>query len=42
VALMMPTVGRLFDAHQPARAFVLAACLPAIGFVLWAAQREWL
>ena len=42
VALMMPTVGRLLDAHQPARAFGLAALLPALGFSLWAAQRKWL
>jgi ACS family hexuronate transporter-like MFS transporter len=42
VALMMPTVGRLFDAHRPAPAFTLAALLPMLGFSLWAAQRKYL
>jgi ACS family hexuronate transporter-like MFS transporter len=37
VALAMPRVGRLFDAHREPRAFFLAALLPAIGFVVWAA-----
>ena len=35
VALTMPLFGRLFDAHDHARAFVIAATIPVAGFALW-------
>lgn len=37
VALAMPLFGRLFDTHAYARAFVLAALIPILGFAAWLA-----
>jgi len=34
-ALMMPFVGKLFDAHRHNEAFLIAAVFPAVGFILW-------
>jgi ACS family hexuronate transporter-like MFS transporter len=35
VAVMMPVFGKIFDLHQYARAFWIAAAIPIVGYVVW-------